>query len=360
MAAWSASLCSAALASASASALADSSRADSSSANSQKKDLKRKQRKQAGTKTEDGQGVPPARARCSEAATWATARSAARVSARLSASAARPRDWSRSLTTRSNSDCCRCASARAAATSARRCHLGSQIGAEQPKVRHLGTLLREARSSPGERSPQGSQRARDVDLAADERRLGGAQIRQILGEGSGASRKTPWSQKRKGMPETVTWRILGTSLQKTSSDDRSDPTVASAHSRSSSQDWSSRSSSRTKTGSEASRVRNRSNWCRPSELRRTATRLPPGGTDRVSTPPSSEAPSADASAASTSAATGRSPTGTAAASIAIGAGTVGTSGGPGATSVSAASPITMAASAEEPALRTRSTATGAA
>jgi hypothetical protein len=72
------------------------------------------------------------------------------------------------------------------------------------------------------------------------------------------------------MPETVTWRILGTSLQKTSSDDRSDPTVASAHSRSSSQDWSSRSSSRTKTGSEASRVRNRSNWRRTSGLRRTS------------------------------------------------------------------------------------------
>jgi hypothetical protein len=87
------------------------------------------------------------------------------------------------------------------------------------------------------------------------------------------------------MPETVTWRILGTSLQKTSSDDRSDPTVASAHSRSSSQDCSSRSSSRTKTGSEASRVRNRSNWRRPSEPRRTTIRLPPGGTDRVSTPP---------------------------------------------------------------------------
>jgi hypothetical protein len=75
------------------------------------------------------------------------------------------------------------------------------------------------------------------------------------------------------------------SLQKTSSDDRSDPTVASAHSRSSSQDCSSRSSSRTKKGSEAPRVRNRSNWRRPSELRRAATRLPLGGTDRVSTPP---------------------------------------------------------------------------
>jgi hypothetical protein len=39
---------------------------------------------------------------------------------------------------------------------------------------------------------------------------------------------------KKGMPEIITWRILGTSLQKTSKDDRSDPTVASAHSRSSS------------------------------------------------------------------------------------------------------------------------------
>jgi hypothetical protein len=75
------------------------------------------------------------------------------------------------------------------------------------------------------------------------------------------------------------------SLQKTSSDDRSDPTVAPAHSRSSSQDCSSRSSSRTKKGSEAPRVRNRSNWRRPSELRHAATRLPLGGTDRVSTPP---------------------------------------------------------------------------
>jgi hypothetical protein len=77
-----------------------------------------------------------------------------------------------------------------------RCRLGSQIGAEQPKVRHLGALLREARSSPGERGPQGSQRAPDVDLVVDERRLGGAQIRQILREGSGASQKTPWSQKK--------------------------------------------------------------------------------------------------------------------------------------------------------------------
>ena len=176
-----------------------------------------------------------------------------------------------------NSDRCRCR------LCACRYRLGSQIGAEQPKVRHLGALLGEARSSPGERGPQGSQRAPDVDLVVDERRLGGAQIRQILREGSGASQETPWSQK--GTPETITWRILGMSLQKTSSDDRSDPTVASAHLRSSSQDCSSRSSSRTKKGSEASRVRNRSNWRRLSELRRAGTRLPLGGTDRVSTPP---------------------------------------------------------------------------
>jgi hypothetical protein len=77
------------------------------------------------------------------------------------------------------------------------------------------------------------------------------------------------------------------SLQKTSKDDRSDPTVASAHSRISSQDCSSRSLSRTKKGFEASRVRNWSNWRRLSELRRAGTRLPLGGTDRVSTPPPS-------------------------------------------------------------------------
>jgi hypothetical protein len=71
-------------------------------------------------KTENGQGVPQARACCSEAATWATARSAARAPARLSASAARPRDWSRSLTIWSNSDCYRRTSARAAAASALR------------------------------------------------------------------------------------------------------------------------------------------------------------------------------------------------------------------------------------------------
>jgi hypothetical protein len=78
-----------------------------------------KRRKQAETKTENGQDIPSARARCSEAAAWATARSATRAPARLSASAARPRDWSRSSATWSNSDCRRCTSACAAAASAR-------------------------------------------------------------------------------------------------------------------------------------------------------------------------------------------------------------------------------------------------
>jgi hypothetical protein len=78
-----------------------------------------------------------------------------------------------------------------------RCRLGSQISAKQPKVRRLGALLREAHSGPGERGPQGSQRAPDVDLAADERRLGGAQIRQILREGSGTSRKDALVTKEK-------------------------------------------------------------------------------------------------------------------------------------------------------------------
>jgi hypothetical protein len=40
------------------------------------------------------------------------------------------------------------------------------------------------------------------------------------------------------MPEILIWRILGTSLERTSRVDRSDPIVASAHSRSSSRDYS--------------------------------------------------------------------------------------------------------------------------
>jgi hypothetical protein len=86
-----------------------------------------------------------------------------------------------------------------------------------------------------------------------------AALRSVRPWGKEARRHKERLDHEKGMPEIITWRILGTSLQKTSKDDRSDPTVASAHSRSSSQDCSSRSSSRTKRGSKAPRVRNRSN-----------------------------------------------------------------------------------------------------
>jgi hypothetical protein len=69
--------------------------------------------------------------------------------------------------------------------------LRSQIDTEQPKVCHLGALLGEAHGSAGKRGPQGPQRTPDINLAADERRLGAAQIRQILREGSGASQRAP-------------------------------------------------------------------------------------------------------------------------------------------------------------------------
>jgi hypothetical protein len=96
----------------------------------------------------------------------------------------------------------------------------------------------------------------------------------------------------------------------------------------------------------------------PRGLRRTAMRLPPGWTDRASTPTSFGALGADASAIPTLAATGHSPTGTAATSVATGASMAGTTSGLGTTSAPAASPITMAASAEEPASGTCSPEAG--
>jgi hypothetical protein len=72
----------------------------------------------------------------------------------------------------------------------RRC-LRSQIDTEQPKVRHLGAPLGEALGSLVKRGPQEPQRTPDIGLAVDERRLGGAQIRQILRKGNGASQRTP-------------------------------------------------------------------------------------------------------------------------------------------------------------------------
>jgi hypothetical protein len=72
----------------------------------------------------------------------------------------------------------------------RRC-LCPQLVTEQPKVRRLGTPLGEALGGLGKRGPQEPQRTPDVGLAADERRLGGAQICQILRKGSGASQRMP-------------------------------------------------------------------------------------------------------------------------------------------------------------------------
>jgi hypothetical protein len=69
--------------------------------------------------------------------------------------------------------------------------LRSQIDTEQPKVCHLGAPLGEALGSLVKRGPQEPQRTPDIGLAADERQLGGAQIRQILRKGSGASQRTP-------------------------------------------------------------------------------------------------------------------------------------------------------------------------
>ena len=90
----------------------------------------------------------------------------------------------------------------------------------------------------------------------------------------------------KGMPGILTWRILGTSLERTSKVDRSDPTVASAHSRSSSQACSSRSSSRTKRGFEAPRVQNQSLSPRRSlGPRRARMRSPLPRTGHGSAPP---------------------------------------------------------------------------
>jgi hypothetical protein len=109
--------------------------------------LKHKRRKQAETKTENSQDIPPARARCSEAAAWAMARSAARTPARLSASAARPRDRSRSSATWSNSNCRRCTSARAAAASARAAAASARAAAASA-LRSAQSNRRSATSAP--------------------------------------------------------------------------------------------------------------------------------------------------------------------------------------------------------------------
>jgi hypothetical protein len=185
----------------------------------------------------------PARANAS--ANWSP-----RASARLSASAASPRDWSRSPMTWPSSNCCRCASARAAAASAPRSTQSNRRSAtsalrwERRSVAPASVVLRD-RSEP---QTSASRRMND-DLAA---------LRSVRSSGKEAGSHKECLDHVKGMLEIITWRILGTSLQRTSKVDRSDPTVASAHSQSPSQDCSSRSSSRTKRGSKAPLVQNRS------------------------------------------------------------------------------------------------------
>jgi hypothetical protein len=91
-----------------------------------------------------------------------------------------------------------------------------------------------------------------------------------------------------GMPKILTWRTLGTSLERISMVDRSDPIAASAYSRSSSQDCSSRSSLRTRRGSKAPRLQNRSDCPHHSlGLRRVGIRspLPKTGRGSACSPP---------------------------------------------------------------------------
>jgi hypothetical protein len=77
----------------------------------------------------------------------------------------------------------------------RRC-LRLQLITEPPKVRRLGAPLGKAFSSLGKRGPQEPQRTPDVGLAADEQRLGGAQIRQFLRKGSRVLQRMPRSRER--------------------------------------------------------------------------------------------------------------------------------------------------------------------
>jgi hypothetical protein len=63
-------------------------------------------------------------------------------------------------------------------------------------VRHLGAPFGEAFGSLGKRGPQELQQTLDIGIATDERRLGGAQICQILRKGSRVSQRMPWSRER--------------------------------------------------------------------------------------------------------------------------------------------------------------------
>jgi hypothetical protein len=177
-----------------------------------------------------------------------------------------------------SSNCCRCASARATAASApsssqsNRRSAASALRWERLSVASASAVLRN-RSEP---QTSASRRMND-DLAV---------LRSVRSLGREVGRHKECLDHVKGTPEILTWRILGTSLDRTSMVDRSDPIVAAAHSRSSSRDCSSRSSSRTKRGFEAPWVQNWSACPRRSlGPRRARTRSPLPRTGRGSAPP---------------------------------------------------------------------------
>jgi hypothetical protein len=73
----------------------------------------------------------------------------------------------------------------------RRCCLRLQLVAEQPKVRHLGAPLGEALVGLGKRGPLRLQRLPNVAFAADEQRLGGARVRELLRKENKMSQRMP-------------------------------------------------------------------------------------------------------------------------------------------------------------------------
>jgi hypothetical protein len=74
-------------------------------------------------------------------------------------------------------------------------YLRLQLVAEQPKVSHLDAPLGKALIGLGKRDPLGSHRLPNVAFAADEQRLGGARVRELLRKESKVSQRMPWSQK---------------------------------------------------------------------------------------------------------------------------------------------------------------------
>jgi hypothetical protein len=107
--------------------------------------------------------------------------------------------------------------------------------------------LGEALIGLGKHGSLGPQRIPDVPLAAEEQRLGGAHVRKFLRRENRILRRIPWS--RKVYIQILTWKTLGTSLERISMVDRSDLIAASVYSRKLSRDLFSSSSLRERRGS---------------------------------------------------------------------------------------------------------------